>query len=132
MFPAKRGDARALDNAAPKPQGIPVDRKRDDARGHPGPLVRPEEEVIQEAKDKVFPAVVFIKPIQQEFRGGKMEKIRDALGRIAVAPIFFSLDPVLKVVVQFLSIGKGVCRRLNDRCGERVAEFRPRLAAVHG
>ena len=34
--------------------------------------VRPEEEVIQEAKDKVFPAVVFIKPIQQEFRGGKM------------------------------------------------------------
>src|SRR6185436_2783086 len=38
--------------------------------------VRPEEEVIQEAKDKVFPAVVFIKPIQQEFRGGKMEKIQ--------------------------------------------------------
>ena len=37
---------------------------------------RPEEEVIQEAKDKVFPAVVFIKPIQQEFRGGKMEKIQ--------------------------------------------------------
>ena len=38
--------------------------------------VRPEEEVIQEAKDKVFPAVVFLKPIQQEFRGGKMEKIQ--------------------------------------------------------
>jgi serine protease Do len=38
--------------------------------------VRPEEEVIQEAKDKVFPAVVFIKPIQQEFRGGKLEKIQ--------------------------------------------------------
>jgi serine protease Do len=38
--------------------------------------VRPEEEVIQEAKDKVFPAVVFIKPIQQEFRGGKMEKVQ--------------------------------------------------------
>src|SRR5437867_7318058 len=38
--------------------------------------VRPEEEDIQEAKDKVFPAVVFIKPIQQEFRGGKMEKIQ--------------------------------------------------------
>jgi len=38
--------------------------------------VRPEEEVIQEAKDKVFPAVVFIKPIRQEFRGGKMEKIQ--------------------------------------------------------
>src|ERR1043166_6377544 len=38
--------------------------------------VRPEEEVIQEAKDRVFPAVVFIKPIQQEFRGGKMEKIQ--------------------------------------------------------
>jgi serine protease Do len=38
--------------------------------------IRPEEEVIQEAKDKVFPAVVFIKPIQQEFRGGKMEKIQ--------------------------------------------------------
>jgi serine protease Do len=38
--------------------------------------IKPEEEVIQEAKDKVFPAVVFIKPIQQEFRGGKMEKIQ--------------------------------------------------------
>jgi serine protease Do len=38
--------------------------------------VRPEEEVIQEAKDKVFPAVVFIKPIQKEFRGGKMEKVQ--------------------------------------------------------
>jgi len=38
--------------------------------------IRPEEEIIQEAKDKVFPAVVFIKPIQQEFRGGKMEKIQ--------------------------------------------------------
>jgi len=38
--------------------------------------VKPEEEVIQEAKDKVFPAVVFIKPIQQEFRGGKLEKIQ--------------------------------------------------------
>ncbi len=38
--------------------------------------VRPEEEVIQEAKDKVFPAVIFIKPIQQEFRGGKMEKVQ--------------------------------------------------------
>ncbi len=37
---------------------------------------RPEEEVIQEAKDKVFPAVVFIKPIQQEFRGGKLEKVQ--------------------------------------------------------
>jgi serine protease Do len=37
---------------------------------------RSEEEVIQEAKDKVFPAVVFIKPIQQEFRGGKMEKVQ--------------------------------------------------------
>jgi serine protease Do len=38
--------------------------------------MRPEEEVIQEAKDRVFPAVVFIKPIQQEFRGGKMEKVQ--------------------------------------------------------
>ncbi|MBV8881427.1 MAG: trypsin-like peptidase domain-containing protein [Planctomycetaceae bacterium] len=38
--------------------------------------VRPEEEVIQEAKDKVFPAVVFIKPISMEFRGGKMEKVQ--------------------------------------------------------
>ncbi len=38
--------------------------------------IRPEEEVIQEAKDKVFPAVVFIKPIQREFRGGKMEKVQ--------------------------------------------------------
>jgi serine protease Do len=38
--------------------------------------VRPEEEVIQEAKDKVFPAVVFIKPIQQEFRGGSLEKVQ--------------------------------------------------------
>jgi serine protease Do len=37
---------------------------------------RAEEEVIQEAKDRVFPAVVFIKPIQQEFRGGKMEKVQ--------------------------------------------------------
>ncbi len=37
---------------------------------------RPEEEVIQEAKDKVFPAVVFVKPIQQEFRGGRMEKVQ--------------------------------------------------------
>jgi serine protease Do len=38
--------------------------------------VRWEEEVIQEAKDKVFPAVVFIKPITMEFRGGKMEKVQ--------------------------------------------------------
>jgi serine protease Do len=38
--------------------------------------VRPEQEVIQEAKDRVFPAVVFIKPIQQEFRGGKAEKVQ--------------------------------------------------------
>jgi serine protease Do len=38
--------------------------------------VRTEEEVIQDAKNKVFPAVVFIKPIQKEFRGGKMEKIQ--------------------------------------------------------
>jgi serine protease Do len=38
--------------------------------------VRPEEEVIQEAKDKVFPAVVFIKPIVREFRSGKMEKVQ--------------------------------------------------------
>jgi len=37
---------------------------------------RVEEEVIQDAKDKVFPAVVFIKPIQKEFRGGKMEKVQ--------------------------------------------------------
>jgi serine protease Do len=37
---------------------------------------RSEEEVIQDAKDKVFPAVVFIKPIQKEFRGGKMEKVQ--------------------------------------------------------
>src|SRR5215470_13959274 len=40
------------------------------------PSIRPEEEVIQEAKDKVFPAVVFIKPISMEFRGGKMEKVQ--------------------------------------------------------
>jgi len=38
--------------------------------------VRPEKEVIQEAKDRVFPAVVFVKPIQQEFRGGKAEKVQ--------------------------------------------------------
>ncbi|HEX7897024.1 MAG TPA: trypsin-like peptidase domain-containing protein [Planctomycetota bacterium] len=38
--------------------------------------VRPEQEVIQEAKDKVFPAVVFIKPIARDFRSGKMEKIQ--------------------------------------------------------
>ena len=37
---------------------------------------RLEEEIIQEAKNKVFPALVFIKPIQQEFRGGKMEKVQ--------------------------------------------------------
>jgi serine protease Do len=36
----------------------------------------PEQEVIQEAKDKVFPAVVFIKPIARDFRSGKMEKIQ--------------------------------------------------------
>lgn len=35
-----------------------------------------DEEVIQEAREKVFPAVVFVKPIQQEFRGGRMEKIQ--------------------------------------------------------
>ena len=39
-------------------------------------VIRPEEEVIQEAKDKVFPAVVFVKPIQKEFRGGRMEKVQ--------------------------------------------------------
>lgn len=38
--------------------------------------VPPEREVIQEAKDKVFPAVVFIKPIARDFRSGKMEKIQ--------------------------------------------------------
>ncbi len=38
--------------------------------------MRPEQEVIQEAKDRVFPAVVFVKPIQQEFRGGKAEKVQ--------------------------------------------------------
>ena len=38
--------------------------------------VRSEEEIIQDAKDKVFPAVVFVKPIQKEFRGGKMEKVQ--------------------------------------------------------
>jgi serine protease Do len=37
---------------------------------------RSEQEVIQEAKDKVFPAVVFIKPIARDFRSGKMEKIQ--------------------------------------------------------
>jgi serine protease Do len=37
---------------------------------------RSEEEIVQEAKNKVFPAVVFVKPIQQEFRGGKMEKVQ--------------------------------------------------------
>ncbi len=39
-------------------------------------LPRPEEEVIQEAKDKVFPALVYIKPIRQFFSGGKMEKVQ--------------------------------------------------------
>ena len=38
--------------------------------------VRPEEELIQEAMERVYPAVVFIKPIQKEFRGGKMEKVQ--------------------------------------------------------
>ncbi len=36
----------------------------------------PETEVIQEAADTVFPAVVFIKPIARDFRSGKMEKIQ--------------------------------------------------------
>ena len=35
-----------------------------------------EQDVIQAAKDKVFPAVVFIKPIQEEFRGGKKERMQ--------------------------------------------------------
>jgi serine protease Do len=48
--------------------------------------IRPEEEVIQEAKDKVFPAVVFIKPIQQEFRGGKMEKIQVFGSGVIISP----------------------------------------------
>jgi serine protease Do len=38
--------------------------------------VRPEQDVIQEAKNKVFPAVVFIKPIARDFRSGKMEKVQ--------------------------------------------------------
>lgn len=37
---------------------------------------RPEQEVIQEAADTVFPAVVFIKPIARDFRSGKMEKVQ--------------------------------------------------------
>ncbi len=48
--------------------------------------VRPEEEVIQEAKDKVFPAVVFIKPIQREFRGGKMEKVQVFGSGVIISP----------------------------------------------
>ncbi len=35
-----------------------------------------EQEVIQQARDKVFPAVVFIKPIQEEMRGGKKERVQ--------------------------------------------------------
>ncbi len=38
--------------------------------------VRSEEEIVQEAKNRVFPAVVFIKPIQEEFRGGKKERVQ--------------------------------------------------------
>ena len=36
----------------------------------------PEKEVIREATNRVFPSVVFIKPIQKEFRGGEMQKIQ--------------------------------------------------------
>jgi serine protease Do len=35
-----------------------------------------EEAIVQEAKDRVFPAVVFIKPIQEEFRGGTKERVQ--------------------------------------------------------
>ncbi len=35
-----------------------------------------EQDLIQAAKDKVFPAVVFIKPIVEEYRGGKKERIQ--------------------------------------------------------
>jgi serine protease Do len=35
-----------------------------------------EQEIIQAAKDRVFPAVVFIKPIQEEFRGGRKERVQ--------------------------------------------------------
>ena len=63
---------------------------------------------------------------------GREFLLRDALGRITIASILFALDAVLKVVVQFLGIRKGVCSRLNDRCGERIAELRPGLTAMHG
>ncbi|MFN3486289.1 MAG: trypsin-like peptidase domain-containing protein [Planctomycetota bacterium] len=49
-------------------------------------LCRTEEDVIQEAKDKVFPAVVFIKPIQQEFRGGRLEKIQAFGSGVIISP----------------------------------------------
>ena len=55
----------------------------------------------------------------------------DALGRIAIAAILFALDLVLKMIVQLLSVGEGVSRRLDDRRRQRVAKFRPRLAAMH-
>ncbi len=35
-----------------------------------------EEAIVQQAKDRVFPAVVFIKPIQEEFRGGTKERVQ--------------------------------------------------------
>ena len=49
--------------------------KKAEARIRPS-IPRPEEDIVQDAMTKVFPAVVFIKPIQKEFRGGKMEKIQ--------------------------------------------------------
>jgi serine protease Do len=45
-----------------------------------------EEDVIQEAKNRVFPAVVFIKPIQQEFRGGRLEKVQAFGSGVIVSP----------------------------------------------
>ena len=39
-------------------------------------IPRAQKEIIREATDRVFPAVVFIKPIQKEFRGGEMQKVQ--------------------------------------------------------
>ena len=55
----------------------------------------------------------------------------DALGRVAVAAVFFALDAALEVIVQLLGIGERVGRGLHNRRSERIAELGPRLAAVH-
>ena len=44
----------------------------------------------------------------------------DPLCRVAVAAVLFTLDTVLKMIVQFLGISKGIGCRLHDRRGKRL------------